>query len=791
MTSYTANNKLIFSWNKGARAVPASLLSSYAESIIFDGIKRTFWHKGYQYGNSYYGSLWGENFNDFLNNTAKGAYSHAEGSHSTVIDSGIAGHAEGIFGIAAGIASSVQGAYNYVGGEAGHAEGYHTSSYARGGHTEGGNTTVSQISTYGHAEGYKTKVSNEYSHAEGEETEVTGKSAHAEGYKSKADGQYSHAEGGQTTASAIYSHAEGEANAAHGNGSHAEGLNNVAEGHYSHVEGEGVKAITNGAHAEGKDTVANSQYGHSEGHKTYSGINSFAHAEGEFTYAIGEASHVEGVGSYAVGHHSHAEGKSTYAIGEHSFTIGEGTQAYNNGEAALGKYNKSNTSNGHKTIVSIGDGTSYTDRHNVVEITNSYSYVANKSYFGDYMFAPLTYSYVDYTGADKPLNILIKALLDEADYKKPILYTKFTGTTQDSGTWDFTTYHPSYLYEGTTEEDVCYVDMEIGSYFRPGVHIYWPDVDDDKELATRMAKSDQTPDYPTIQSYRTGYSYGLAGSVPISFYYDRCTNWDYEKTTADVEAFGTKINESSVTPFFTYIMGESDYNVVENISLSYRQSSYMLYEQLKRVGLYQISYGYLNPWFEGGEIWAPQKLVVRGRYKWYCGFADRIPDTKEDLLYNGNPVTSGFLKKNEEFSFTYCTHEVTNMDSRCGYFWCACPADFELVDYNDRFTIDVLRGNGVNFDLVTDVQPLNVHSIKINLGMNNDRFQKWYSVYYVKFNLSPLGDDENDVVRFKFGGSAPIPDAYYLLTEDGMPYGLEDASGRILHDGVYKEDEDD
>ena len=76
------------------------------------------------------------------------------------------------------------------------------------------------------------------------------------------------------------------------------------------------------------------------------------------------------------------------------------------------------------------------------------------------------------------------------------------------------------------------------------------------------------------------------------------------------------------------------------------------------------------------------------------------------------------------------------------------PADFELVDYNDRFTIDVLRGNGVNFDLVTDVQPLNVHSIKINLGMNNDRFQKWYSVYYVKFNLSPLGDDENDVVRY-------------------------------------------
>ena len=68
--------------------------------------------------------------------------------------------------------------------------------------------------------------------------------------------------------------------------------------------------------------------------------------------------------------------------------------------------------------------------------------------------------------------------------------------------------------------------------------------------------------------------------------------------------------------------------------------------------------------------------------------------------------------------------------------------------------------------------------------MNNDRFQKWYSVYYVKFNLSPLGDDENDVVRFKFGGSVPIPDGQYLLTEGRMPYGLEDTSGRILHDGL-------
>ena len=780
MASYTANNKLIYSWNKGSQPVTPSLLSSYAESIIFDGVKRVLWHKGNQYGNAYYGSLWGENFNDFLHNTAKGTYSHAEGTYSTVTDNGVAGHASGIYGVVNGRASLVQGSYNYASNEASHAEGYHTSSYAIGSHTEGGFNIVNKDASYSHAEGYKTTVNKEYGHTEGQETTINATGSHAEGYKTTVNKEYGHAEGKYTTVSAISSHAEGVSNETLGEGSHAEGYSNITNGAYSHAEGSSNKTNAEGSHAEGLHTVSDSKYGHTEGYNTYSGLNAYAHAEGKSTYAIGEASHAEGNGSYAVGDSSHAEGKSTYAIGNNSFTTGEGTQSYNDSEFAIGKYNASNNADGHKTILSIGDGTSYSNRHNVVEITNSYSYVANKSYFGDYVFAPLTYSYVDYTGADKPLNLLVKALLNEADYIRPTLYTKFTATT-DNGTTDLSTYHPSYI---NSESDVTYVTMEIGSYFRPGVHIYWPDVEDDITLASRMREEDVTPDYNTIPSYRLGYSYGLNGSTPITFYYDRSPNWDYDKTTADTEAFGNKVNESSTTPFYTYIMSESDYDVVDYISVSYKQPSHMLYEQLKKVGLYQMSYGDANPYFEASSIDLPHKLVVQGRYVWYCGFADRIPETKEDLLYNGNPVSSGFLNKNEEFSFTYCEHNVSREDSRSGYFWCACPSDFELVDYNNYLTIDVCQGNGVNFDMVTDVQPLETHMIRVNLGMNNSRFQKWYIVYYIKFNMSPLGDDDNDIIKFKFGGSAIIPDAQYLLTEDSLPYGTEDNQGRILHDGI-------
>ena len=542
-----AANKLIYSWNQN-NPIPSDKLSSYAESLIFDGERRTLWHKGHQYGNTYYGSEHGEYFNDFKNNTASGKFSHAEGTFTT----------------ASGVAS------------------------------------------------------------------------HAEGYKSHAAGNY-------TTVSGLY------------------------------------------------------------------------------------------------------------------------TQAYNNTEAAFGKYNKSNIG----TVFSIGDGISDNERHNIIEVTNSYTYISNKSYLGDYLFAPLSYSYVDYTGADKPMNLIVKALLQESEYTKPTLYTKFV---KDDNI-DLSSFSPSYISKDTTR-----ITIEIGSYFRPGIYIYWPDTDDDVMLASRMREEDQHPDYKTIPSYRTGYSYGLTDTDPIRFICD------------GKQVVSNIINEPIIVDTYTYINNETDYDIINSISLSYKQSSYMLYEQLKRVGLYQMSYGYDRPYFSQGTVVLSNRLIVEGRYLWYAGLSNSVPASKDEMLVG----STGFLDKMDDFTtYSYCGYKVNEQDISNEYFWLACPENFELTKYNPRYTVNLCRGNAINYDLTTDAETvnnkkINTSSIELSLGMNNTT--KRYIIYYIKLNAAQLADGENDVIRFKFGLRVPDTNIKYILTEGGDNEGkaleTEDSSGNILYEGI-------
>ena len=147
----------------------------------------------------------GEIFNDYNNNTATGAYSHAEGYDTEA--SGSFAHSEGCQSNA-------------------------TEAYA---HAEGVETEAS--GTASHSEGAKTKATNIAAHAEGYESEATAQAAHAEGYGAKATGDFSHAEGELTIASGYDSHAEGQWSVASGQGAHAEGLYTIAAGHGQHAEG--------------------------------------------------------------------------------------------------------------------------------------------------------------------------------------------------------------------------------------------------------------------------------------------------------------------------------------------------------------------------------------------------------------------------------------------------------------------------------------------------------------------------------------------------------------------------
>ncbi len=160
--------------------------------------------------------LRGEIFNDYNDNVASGAYSHAEG-----LDTEASGYVA-------------------------HSEGWKTKASGGQGHAEGRSTQA--LSNTDHAEGFETIAHGAYrvttgegygAHAEGRSTQALGQSSHAEGYSSIADGTAAHAEGKSTTAEGEAAHAEGEGTHAKSY-AHAGGYGSKAYANYSFVHGLGL-----------------------------------------------------------------------------------------------------------------------------------------------------------------------------------------------------------------------------------------------------------------------------------------------------------------------------------------------------------------------------------------------------------------------------------------------------------------------------------------------------------------------------------------------------------------------
>ena len=200
-----------------------------------------------------------EIFNDYENNVATGAYSHAEGTYTRA--SGSWSHAEGTDTIASGVSA--------------------------------------------HAEGSITIASGDDSHAEGLETEASGSNAHAEGQNTVASGESSHAEGRGTIAAGICVHTEGFYTAAYGDGSHAEGARTSTIGSGAHAEGYSTDSLPTRITSKSTSaeivsawndrlfTLAKGEGAHAEGFDTLA-LGDSAHAEGFLTVAVGEAQHVQG-----------------------------------------------------------------------------------------------------------------------------------------------------------------------------------------------------------------------------------------------------------------------------------------------------------------------------------------------------------------------------------------------------------------------------------------------------------------------------------------------------------------
>ena len=278
----------------------------------------------------------GEVFNDYVNNTAGGVNSHAEGQETKAVGNnshaegkgteavGNNSHAEGLRTNARGVNSHVEGQETEAVGDYSHAEGFQTHANKNNSHAEGRITVADGGAS--HAEGGETQASGDYSHAEGQKTVASGSNSHTEGYNTKATKSNSHAEGNSTESNGLSSHTEGTNTLAEGDNSHAEGNGGTATGNNSHVEGLGTNTEGANSHAEGNQSGAFGDNSHAEGQLTNArGVNS--HAEGQETESVGVNSHAEGFQTHANNNNSHAEGRITVADGNASHAEGGETQA--------------------------------------------------------------------------------------------------------------------------------------------------------------------------------------------------------------------------------------------------------------------------------------------------------------------------------------------------------------------------------------------------------------------------------------------------------------------------------
>ena len=301
---------------------------------------------------------------DFQWNTARGAYSHAEGNSTDA--SGNYSHTEGGDTKAFGDYCHVEGygaqaGYDWDGGQistptAAHAEGC---AVAEGdySHAEGGGSAYGESS---HAEGVNTHAEGNYSHSEGSNGYAYGESSHSEGEECIAQSDYSHAEGYWTTAGssgdyeASAAHSEGYSTHANGEASHSEGYYCTADGGHCHAEG--YYTVAGGGHAV-DDWVA----AHAEGYETQA-AGYYSHTEGFYTRTNNEAEHAEG--AYNVSHTGDASTKQSLS------TIGIGVQDSNDRKR---KNAVEVMKNGDMYVYGVGnyDGSNYINASTLQEVVNN------------------------------------------------------------------------------------------------------------------------------------------------------------------------------------------------------------------------------------------------------------------------------------------------------------------------------------------------------------------------------------------------------------------------------------
>jgi hypothetical protein len=200
-------------------------------------------------------------------------------------------------------------------------------------------------------------ASGDSSTAIGTHATASGGTSTAMGDFTTASGNSSTAMGDHTTASGAYSTAMGDRTTASGFASTAMGHYALASNMYSSAIGKSAAAIGDFSTAIGDSVVA---------------FGTESLAMGHLTLAQGMNSIAIGFNSTANGDNSNAMGTNTTAEGNYSTTLGFNTNTNSSYSLAIGRYNDDNGSptdwNPDDDIFTIGDGTSYFDRSNLLSV---------------------------------------------------------------------------------------------------------------------------------------------------------------------------------------------------------------------------------------------------------------------------------------------------------------------------------------------------------------------------------------------------------------------------------------
>lgn len=236
---------------------------------------------GEKYGNA------GEIFNDYDNNKAPGAKSHAEGGNTSA--NGDYSHSEGYYNISSGKYSHTEGSYNVTSGVSSHVEGGgnlgELLKSSMGITNVSDNGTSIRVSDGVFTSSYLGSNLVLVSKTTNEQFDVTlktrafvsGSSYDLTIYETiysqhplsrLTTGSYDvylGTDNKQNISSGDFSHTEGSSNYLTGIHSHVEGINNLVYGENSHAEGNFNKVTRNNSHAEGSFNIASGNNSHTEG----------------------------------------------------------------------------------------------------------------------------------------------------------------------------------------------------------------------------------------------------------------------------------------------------------------------------------------------------------------------------------------------------------------------------------------------------------------------------------------------------------------------------------------------